>query len=133
MQPSTRSVAVSLLLCGLVLTAGCSAIQSNEQSATSLILVNQDDVAHAVVVEIGALADDPDPVYAAGRTVDAESDVDIDPFEETGEYEVKITVDGESTVRTHTFDGEGSATTTTIGIDEDGDATVGSAGSDRNH
>ena len=82
-----------------------------------------------MVVESGELADDPDPVYPAGRTVDAESDVELAPFEEAGEYEVTITVDGESTTLTHTFENEDGYTATTIGIDDDGAVTVGICGS----
>ena len=125
MKPSIRSVAVSLLLCSLVLTAGCSGLQSNDSPGTQLNLVNQDDTDHAVVVEIGGLEDDPDPVYSAGRTVDAESDIELAPFEEPGEYEVMVTVDGESTTLTHTFGNEDGYTTTTIGIDNDGAVTIG--------
>lgn len=130
MQPSRRSAAASVLLCVLLFTAGCGAIQGEAGTATSLYLVNQDDVEHAVVVEIGALADDPTPAYTAGRTLAAESDVELDAFDETGEYELKITVDGDSTVHTHEFTGEEPASLS-IDIDNSGTVTVGSVEGDR--
>ena len=101
----------------------------DESPETHLNVVNQDGTGHAVVVEIGELADDPDPVYSAGRTVDAESDVELAPFEEAGEYEVTVTVDGESTTLTHTFENEDGHGETSIGIDNDGAVTIGSEGS----
>lgn len=105
-----------------MLTAGCSGIQGTESASTTLKLVNQDDVDHAVVIEIGTLTDDPNPDYTAGRTLDRESDVDLDPFEGTGEYEVAVTVDGETTVLTHTFGPDDA--TVSIGIDNQGSVTI---------
>lgn len=125
MQPSRRSATASILLCVMLLTAGCGAILGDAGTATSIHVVNQDNVEHAVVVEIAALADDPTPAYAAGRTLDAESDVELDPFEETGEYELTVTVDGDSTVHTHEFTGETPASLS-IDIDNAGTVTVGS-------
>ena len=93
-------------------------------------MVNQDDVGHAVVVEIGELSDDPNPAYAAGRTLEAESGAELEPFDGTGEYEVSVTVDGESTVVTHTFNGEEPAALS-IDIDDSGAVTVGSVDGDR--
>ncbi|PSQ18254.1 hypothetical protein BRD02_01250 [Halobacteriales archaeon QS_8_69_73] len=103
MQPSTRSVAASLLLCGLLLTAGCSGSGADD-SQTRPNVADQGGTGHAVVVEIGALADDPDPVCSAGRTVDAESGVELPPFEEAGEYEVTVAVGRESTTLTYAFE-----------------------------
>jgi hypothetical protein len=125
MQPSTRSMAASLLLCGLLLTASCSGSGADD-SQTRPNVVDQGGTGHAVVVEMGALADDPDPVCSAGRTVDAESGVELPPFEEAGEYEMTVAVDGESTTLTHIFENEDGYTATTIGIDDDGAVTVGS-------
>ena len=125
MQPSTRSVAANLLLCGLFLTAGCSGSGADD-SRTRPNVVDQGGTGHAVVVEMGALADDPDPVCSASRTVDAESDVELPSFEEAGEYEMTVAVDGESATLTHIFENEDGYTATTIGIDDDGAVTVGS-------
>ena len=36
------------------------------------------------------------------------------PFEEAGEYEVTVAVDGESTTLTHTFENEDGCTATTV-------------------
>jgi hypothetical protein len=121
-RPSTRKIALSLFVCVVVLTAGCSGIQGTESSSTTLNVANQDDVDHAVVVEIGDLADDPNPDYTAGRTLNGESDVELEPFEGTGEYEVAVTVDGETTVLTHTFAPDDDAVT--IGIDNQGNVTI---------
>jgi len=121
-RPSTRKIALSLFVCIIILTAGCSGIQGTESSSTTLIVVNQDDVDHAVVVEIGTLTDDPDPDYTAGRTLDGESDVELEPFEGTGEYEVAVTVDGKTTVLTHTFAPDDD--TVSIGIDNQGNVTI---------
>lgn len=122
MRPSTRKIALSLFVCVVVLTAGCSGIQGTESSSTTLNVVNQDDVDHAVVVEIGDIADDPNPDYTAGRTLDSDSGVELDPFDGTGEYEVTVTVDGEQTVVTHTFGPDDDVVT--IGIDNQGNVSI---------
>lgn len=122
MRPPTRRLALSLLVGILVITAGCSAIQNDSESSTNLLVVNQDETDHAVVVEI---LQDGREVYATGRTVEAESDVELEPFNHTGEYDVKVTVDGESTVVPYTFTETDSPATTSIGIDNDGTVTVG--------
>ena len=70
MEPSTRSVVAGLLLCCLVLTAGCSGPDTGP-SATSINVVNQDDVGHAVVVEIGELSDDPNPSNGSSSALDS--------------------------------------------------------------
>lgn len=82
-------------------------------------LVNQDDTSHAVVVEITR---GEELVYSAGRTLDAESDTQLDAFSKNGEYQVAVTVDGNTTVKTNTFPSDDSATT--IGIDNDGQVTI---------
>lgn len=122
MRPPTRRLALSLLVGILVITAGCSAIQNDSESSTNLLVVNQDETDHAVVVEI---LQDGREVYATGTTVEAESDVELEPFNHTGEYDVKVTVDGESTVVPYTFTETDSPATTSIGIDNDGTVTVG--------
>ncbi|WP_256289508.1 hypothetical protein [Halobellus inordinatus] len=82
-------------------------------------LVNQDETSHGVVVEITS---GEELVYSAGRTLDAESDTQLDTFTENGEYQVAVTVDGDTTVETYTFPSDDSATT--IGIDNDGQVTI---------
>ena len=120
-RPRTQKIVLGLLVCVLAFTAGCSAIQGSESSsATTPKIANQDDVNHAIVVEI---LDGESVVYSDGRTVEGESNVDLGSFDGTGEYQVKVTVDGSSTVRTYTFE-DGDAVTT-IGIDNDGGVTVG--------
>lgn len=62
-------------------------------------------------------------VYSAGRTIDGESNAKLKRFNQTGEYQVKLTVDGSSTVETYEFPSDESATT--IGINNNGNATIG--------
>lgn len=110
-----RKVALSVLVGVLVVTAGCSTFLGDEDSDSRMILVNQDSVNHAVVVEI---SDQSGLVYSDGRTVAAESDLDLDRFGHTGEYDVTVTVDGNSTELTHTFQTDDNAIS--IGIDNEG-------------
>jgi membrane protein implicated in regulation of membrane protease activity len=117
---SKRIIALSVFVALLVLLAGCSALQGSEDTTANLLLANQDGEAHAVVVEI---LDGESEVYATGQTVDAESDVDLRTFDQSGEYDVVVTVDGTSTTLTQNFDTGRS--TTTIGIENDGSVTVG--------
>ncbi|MFB6151792.1 MAG: hypothetical protein ABEJ40_08310 [Haloarculaceae archaeon] len=119
MSPSKRSTVLGLFVCFLALSAGCSAIGGGDASETQLTLVNQDDENHAVVVEI---TDGGELVYSAGRTVESESDLDLAAFDGTGEYRVKTTVDGNSTVATHTFAGDDSVVT--VGINNEGTVTI---------
>lgn len=114
----TRRGAGLLLVSVLVVLAGCSAVPGIGGESTDLMLVNQDDVDHAVVVEIGQLGDDPDPAYTAGRLMEAESDESLAAFERTGEYVVSVSVDGETSEQTYTF--ESGTSPVTIGIDNDG-------------
>lgn len=123
MSSRTRNAALSLLVCALLLTAGCTALQDDEPSPSDVLVVNQDGTDHSVVVEIGQLSDSPDPVYATGRTIGAESQVQLEPFTETGEYVVTVTVDGTSTELTHTFEGDDSVVN--IGIDNQGNVSIG--------
>lgn len=122
MALQSSRVAGLLIVSVLVVLAGCSAVPGIGGESTDLTLVNQDDVDHAVVVEIGQLGDDPDPAYTAGRLMDAESDVTLAPFERTGEYVVSVSVDGETTERSYTF--ESGKSPITIGIDNDGEVVL---------
>lgn len=118
----TRRAAVSLLVGVLLLTAGCSALQDETQPSSDVLLVNNDETDHAVVVEIAQLSDSPDPAYATGRTLDTDSQVNLEPFTETGEYAVTVTVDGTTTELTHTFDRDNSVVN--IGIDNEGEVSI---------
>ena len=113
---------MSVLLGVLVLTAGCSGIPGDNETTRELSLVNQDNTDHAVVVEI---SDETGLVYSDGRTLEAESDLDLAQFTQTGEFDVKVTVDGNSTTVTHTFQStEHPIHVTTIGIANDGTVTI---------
>lgn len=118
MSKGTGRILGTLLVASLVLLAGCSAIPGVAGESTALNVVNQDDVDHAVDVEIGQLGAAPDPAYATGRLMGAESDVALAPFDRTGEYVVSVSVDGETTERSYTF--ERGTSPVTIGIDNDG-------------
>lgn len=122
MSHGKRRILGTVLVASLVLLAGCSAVPGIGSESTDLNLVNQDDVDHAVVVEIGQLGDDPDPAYTAGRLLDAESDVALAAFERTGDYVVSVSVDGETTERSYTF--ESGTSPVTIGIDNDGSVVL---------
>jgi hypothetical protein len=86
------------------------------------LLVNNDDADHAVVVEVAQLSDSPDPAYVTGRTLDANSQANLEPFSETGEYVVTVTIDGTATELTHTF--EGGDSVVNIGIDNEGQVSI---------
>ncbi|MFD1512394.1 hypothetical protein [Halomarina rubra] len=81
--------------------------------------MNQDNTNHAVVVEINQGGE---VVYSDGRTLEPESDSELESFAENGEYQVAVTVDGQTTVQTYTFPSDDSATT--IGINNDGSVTI---------
>lgn len=120
MKPSTRTIVLSVFVSALLLTAGCSAFQDSTGSESDLLVANQDSDGHAVVVEI---LDGGSRVYSTGQTIDGESDAELASFDRSGEYEVQVTVDGTTTVLTHTFESERS--TATIGIDNQGNVTIG--------
>ena len=123
MRHNTRKILLGLLVGALVFGAGCSGVLSDDGGSHDLMLINQDATDHAVVVEI---SDETGLVYSDGRTIDAESDLDLDRFNGTGEYEVKVTVDGNSTTVTRTFESNDDPTRiTNIGIDNQGAVTVG--------
>jgi hypothetical protein len=118
----TRTVALSLLVGTLVLAAGCSGLIGNGDTTTELKLVNQDNTDHAVVVEI---SNETGLVYSDGRTVEAESDLNLEQFDGTGEFEVRVAVDGDRSERTHTFESDdNSIQVTNVGIDNEGVVTV---------
>lgn len=122
MEHTTRTIVLTLLVGLLVIGAGCTGILTDGDTARDIRLVNQDETAHAVVVEI---SDDSGLVYSDGRTVDAESGLDLARFDRTGEYEVTVAVDGNVTTVQHTFEpDDGPVTITNIGIDNQGTATV---------
>ena len=113
---------MSALLGVLVFTAGCSGILGDNDTTRELKLVNQDNTAHAVVVEI---SDESGLVYSDGRTIEAETDFDLAQFNQTGEFDVKVTVDGNSTTMSHTFQStDHPIHVTTIGINNDETVTM---------
>lgn len=123
MRHRNRYVVLSVLFGVLVVTAGCSTILSDNDTSRELKLVNQDNTDHAVVVEI---SDETGLVYSDGRTIEAESDLNLAQFNQTGEFDVKVTVDGNSTTMTHTFQSsDDTIHVTNIGIDNDGTVTIG--------
>lgn len=122
MEQRIRTVVLSLLVGVLVIGAGCSGILGEDDVTRDIIVVNQDNTDHAVVVEI---SDDSGVVYSDGRTLDAESDLKMAQFNQTGEYEVTVTVDGNTTTTRHTFESKDRPIqTVNIGIDNQGTVTV---------
>jgi hypothetical protein len=122
MQDKTHYVVLGLLVGLLIFSAGCTGILSDDDSTRDILLVNQDETDHAVVVEI---FDDSRLVYSDGRTIDAESDLDMAQFNRTGEYKVRVSVNGDSTTIRHTFEFEDHPVhITNIGINNEGDVTI---------
>lgn len=122
MKPIGPPIARSLLIGMLVLGAGCSGLLTDEPVNRDVLVVNQDNTNHAVIVEI---ADESGVVYSDGRVIDAETDHRMAQFNQTGEYEVRVTVDGTTTITRHTFESTGkSQQTVNIGIDNQGTVTV---------
>jgi hypothetical protein len=106
----------------LIFGAGCAGVLTDEDVDRDLLLVNQDDTDHAVVVEIHRGSE---LVYSDGRTIDAETDVNLAQFNQTGEFDVTVSVDGESTTVGHAFESTSdSIEIANIGIDNDGKVTI---------
>lgn len=118
--PQTRKIALLLAVVGFILLAGCSAFTTTDDVSTELLIANQDNTDRVVLIEI---SEGEDVVYSAGRTVDAETNADLEPFNQTGEYQVTLSVDGDSTTTTYEFTADDAVTT--IGIDNEGTATIG--------
>lgn len=118
----TRRLLLGLFVSALVVTAGCGALGNSADSTSTLKLVNQDSVEHSVVVEISPRSDVNNIDYTDGRIVKGESDVDLATFDGTGEYQVIVSVDGETTVLVHTF--ESGDEVINIGIDNDGEVSI---------
>lgn len=122
MDLRVQNIVLSLLVGVLVLSAGCSGMLGNDDVTRDIIVVNQDSTDHAVVVEI---SDKSGIVYSDGRTLDAESDLKMAQFNRTGEYEVAVTVDGDTTSIRHTFESKDRPIQAiNIGIDNQGTVTV---------
>lgn len=122
MNHRTRLAVLGLLVGALVFSAGCTGILGEDDVTRDVIVVNQDNTSHAVIVEI---SDDSGLVYSDGRTLDAESDLKMAQFNRTGEYEVAVTVDGDTTTRRHTFKSKDRPIQAiNIGIDNEGTVTV---------
>ena len=121
MEITIRKIVLSLLVGSLVIGAGCAGIPSDDVDR-ELLLVNQDNTDHAIVVEIH---DGSELVYSDGRTIEAETDTKLARFDQTGEYDVTVAVDGESTTVSHTFESASdSVEVVNVGIDNDGQVTV---------
>ena len=118
--PHTRRIALLLVVVGFILLAGCSAFTTTDDASTELLVANQDNTERAGLIEI---SEGEDVVYSAGRTIDAETNADLEPFDQTGEYQVTLSVDGESTTTTYEFTADDAVTT--IGIDNEGTASIG--------
>lgn len=117
-----RYAVITASLVVLVLTAGCTGMPTDNETTRELKLANQDNTEHAVVVEISG---ETGLVYSDGRTIDAESDRNLAQFTRTGEFDVRVTVDGTSTTITHTFQpSSDSIHVTNIGIANDGTVTI---------
>ena len=117
--PDTRKIAL-LVVAGFILRAGRSSFTTTDEASTELLIANRDNTDHAVLIEI---SEGEDVVYSAGRTVDAETNADLEPFNQIGEYQVTISVDGDSTTTTYEFTADDAVTT--IGIDNEGTASIG--------
>lgn len=122
MDQRIRTVVLSLLVGLLIIGAGCSGMLGEDDVTRDVIVVNQDSTAHAIVVEI---SDQSGVVYSDGRILDAESDLKLAQFNRTGEYEVAVTVDGNTTTTQHTFQSKDRPIqAVNIGIDNQGTVTV---------
>lgn len=121
---STRLGVLSLLIDTLPFAAGCLRILGEDDSPRGVnrIVVNQETTYHPVVVET---RDDSGVVYSDGQTHDAESDLTMTQFNQTGEYEVGVTVDRNTTTIRHTFRSKDRLIPViNIGIDTQGTMTV---------
>ena len=118
MDSRVRRVTLAVFVGLLVAVAGCSAFGGG--STTNVLLVNNDGTAHNVTVEI---TEGGEEIYSAETAVDAETDAELSAFEQTGEYTVTVTVDGNATEKTYTF--EDGDDTVSIGIANDASVTVG--------
>lgn len=118
----TRRILLSLFMTAFVLTAGCGALGTVEDTSSTLKLVNQDSVEHSVVVQISPRSEVNTVEYTDGRILEGESDVDLATFDGSGEYRVTVSVDGETTVLLHTF--KPGDDIISIGIDNDGEVSI---------
>jgi hypothetical protein len=118
MVDTRRAAFVAAIAVALVALAGCGAFTSGAE--TNLLLVNNDDATHDVTVEV---VDDGDAVVVEEQqSVEPETDNEFGSVGVNGAYTVRVTVDGETTERTHEF---GDGGTLSIGIQNDGTVIVG--------
>lgn len=113
MHERPHRFALALLLGLLVASAGCSAIDGGDD-ATQIRLVDQDNDDNVVLVEI---LDGQSVVFSAGRTTDGETGADLGVVNLSGEFTVRVTVDGESTEVTRQLPDDDA--TITIGLHDD--------------
>jgi len=117
MVDTRRAALVAAAVVALAALAGCGAFTSESQ--TNLLLVNNDNTGHDVTVEV---VDDGDVVFEEQQSVGPETDNEFGTVEVSGEHTVRVTVDGETTERTHEF---GDERTLSIGVQNDGSVIVG--------
>lgn len=101
MHTRSRQFALCLLISVLTVSAGCNAITStsDERSSTEITIRNQDDTDHTVLIQIGKR-----PIaYSAGRTMESNSTAELEPFNKTGDYDVRMTVDDTTIGTTSSF------------------------------
>jgi hypothetical protein len=116
MVDTRRAALVAAAVVALVALAGCGAFTSGTE--TTLLLVNNDDASHDVTVEV---VDDGDVVFEEQQSVDAETDSEFGVVGASGVRTVRVTVDGETTERTHEF---GDGGTLSVGVQNDGSVVV---------
>jgi len=117
MVDTRRAAVVAAAAVALVALAGCGAFTSGAE--TSLLLVNNDDAEHDVTVEV---VDDGEVVFEEQQSVEPETDNEFGTLAVSGEHTVRVTVDGETTERTHEF---GDGGTLSLGVQNDGSVIVG--------
>ena len=108
MQIHIRQFTLCLLVGVLSVSAGCNAITGtgDELSSTEITIRNQDDTDHTVLIEIGRR-----PIaYSAGRTMENNSTAVLEPFNESGDYDIRMTVDNTTIATTSSFGLENNMT-----------------------
>jgi len=117
MVDTRRAALVAAAVVALAALAGCGAFASSPE--TDLLFVNNDETNHDVTV---AVVDDGDVVFEEQQSVEPETDNEFGTVQVSGEYTIRVTVDGEVTERTHEF---GDGGTLSLGVQNDGSVIVG--------
>lgn len=117
MASTRRAALAAAAVVALAALAGWGAFTSGPQ--TGLLLVNNDDDAvHDVTAEV---LDDGSVVFEEQQTVEPDTDTEFGTVGASGERTVRVTVDGETTERTHEF---GDGATLSVGVQNDGSVVV---------